>query len=66
MWQSVSVGPYRPRYIYYFPILLYLLHIIMGAGYVSFFICIHHYEINDGVCLVLPQMAELKISPNDF
>ena len=42
-------------------LILCLQHISEGAVYTIFFICVHNYDINYGVSLELPQMADLKI-----
>ena len=42
-------------------LLLSLHHIVKWVGYVVFFICVCHFEINNGVSLVLTHMMNLNM-----
>ena len=62
---SVSFGPERAGYISLFILILYIHHVSEGTRDIRFRICVHHFDINDGVFLTLSQMADLKIPPDD-
>ena len=57
------LGHTGQRVSYIFVLILDLFHIFKGTGDIGFYICVHHYEINDGVCLALLQMAALNNPP---
>ena len=53
------------RRFFPFVLLLDFYHIVKVNGDIIFSIYVCHYDINDGICLVLPQMADLNTPPRN-
>ena len=59
----VTVRSYRVGGILFYSLLLYLHLVVKGTGDTGSHIFVHNSYINDGVCLVFPNMVDLNISP---